>query len=121
MRQDWKWWHAFRQNDDAVAATIACLLYTSGDSLTFGEQSGGQLGDPTATAPGISALPGAAVPPTQENGFWSLLYQQYAGKNPATTGVLPLIVKPGLGAQLVVSTLNAGFAATHLGLSLIHI
>lgn len=86
-----------------------------GDSLTFGEQSSGQLGDPTATAPGISALPGAAVPPTQENGFWALLYQQYTGKNPATTGVLPLIVKPGLGGQLVVSTLNAGFAPTHLG------
>lgn len=86
-----------------------------GDSLTFGEQSSGQLGDPTATAPGISALPGAAVPPTQENGFWALLYQQYTGKSAATTGVLPLIVKPGLGGQLVVSTLNAGFAATHLG------
>ncbi len=86
-----------------------------GDSLTFGEQSGGQLGDPTATAPGISALPGAAVPPTQENGFWSLLYQQYTGKNPAVTGALPLIAKPGLGGQLVVSTLAAGFFATHLG------
>jgi lysophospholipase L1-like esterase len=86
-----------------------------GDSLTFGEQSSGQMGDPTATAPGISALPGAAVPPTQENGFWALLYQQYTGKNAATMGALPLIAKPGLGGQLVVSTLNAGFAATHLG------
>jgi lysophospholipase L1-like esterase len=86
-----------------------------GDSLTFGEQSEGQLGDPTATAPGISALPGAAVPPTQENGFWALLYQQYTGKSAATTGVLPLIAKPGLGSQLVVSTLAAGFFATHLG------
>ncbi len=86
-----------------------------GDSLTFGEQSAGQLGDPTATAPGISALPGAAVPPTQENGFWALVYQQYTGKNPAVTGALPLIAKPGLGGQLVVSTLGAGFFATHLG------
>jgi lysophospholipase L1-like esterase len=86
-----------------------------GDSLTFGEQSEGQMGDPSATAPGISALPGAAVPPTQENGFWALLYQQYTGKSAATTGVLPLIVKPGLGSQLVVSTLNAGFAPTHIG------
>lgn len=86
-----------------------------GDSLTFGEQSEGQLGDPTATAPGISALPGAAVPPTQENGFWALLYQQYTGKSAASTGALPLIIKPGLGSQLVVSTLNAGFAPTHLG------
>lgn len=86
-----------------------------GDSLTFGEQSEGQLGDPTATAPGISALPGAAVPPTQENGFWALIYQQYTGHSAASAGVLPLIVKPGLGSQLVVSTLGAGFFATHLG------
>jgi lysophospholipase L1-like esterase len=86
-----------------------------GDSLTFGEQSAGQLGDPTATAPGISALPGAAVPPTQENGFWALVYQQFTGRTAASAGALPLIAKPGLGGQLVVSTLAAGFFATHLG------
>lgn len=85
-----------------------------GDSLTFGEQSSGQLGDPTATAPGISALPGAAVPPTQENGFWALMYQQYTGKSAASAGTLPLIGAPGLGSQLVVSTLGAGFFPTHL-------
>ncbi|HET7813691.1 MAG TPA: SGNH/GDSL hydrolase family protein [Candidatus Baltobacteraceae bacterium] len=97
-----------------------------GDSLTFGEQSGGNLGVVT-TAPGISALPNALVQPTQTNGFFALMYAQ---KNNITLdptfGVwntdtalgqagspLPLIAAPGLGAEMVVSTQGAGFAATH--------
>ncbi|MBV9278215.1 MAG: hypothetical protein JOZ97_08275, partial [Candidatus Eremiobacteraeota bacterium] len=45
-----------------------------GDSLTAGEQSGGLLGIPT-TSP-ISILPGHLVPPTQENGWWALFFEQ---------------------------------------------
>lgn len=97
-----------------------------GDSLTFGEQSGGNLGVVT-TAPGISALPNALVQPTQTNGFWALMYAQKNGiaLDPAigawntdtalgqAGSPLPLIAAPGLGAEMVVSTLGAGFAATH--------
>lgn len=102
-----------------------------GDSLTFGEQSGGNLGVVT-TAPGISAFPSpqaALVQPTQTNGFWALMYAQMNGiaLDPAigawntdtalgqAGSPLPLIAAPGLGAEMVVSTLNAGFAATHSG------
>lgn len=95
-----------------------------GDSLTFGEQSGGQLGDPTATSP-VSGLPGGAVPVTQENGFWALMYAQLNGitldpahfnvttklGNPATSP-LPLIKAPGLGSQLVVSAVSPPFSAS---------
>lgn len=86
-----------------------------GDSLTFGEQSEGQLGE-LSTSP-VSALPGQIVPPTQENGFWALMYAQLnnitldpAHYNLTTklgngaTSPLPLIHSPGLGSQLVVST-----------------
>jgi lysophospholipase L1-like esterase len=81
-----------------------------GDSLTAGEQSDGLLGDATATS-SVSALPGGAVPVTQENGWWALFYQQATGN--AATGVLPLIKRPGLYAQLVVSAQPPGFAGTH--------
>lgn len=83
-----------------------------GDSLTAGEQSSGVLGAPNATSP-VSALPGNAVPPTQENSFWALFYQQATGKSAASAGVLPLISAPGLGSQLVVSAQAPGFTATH--------
>lgn len=92
-----------------------------GDSLTFGEQSGGQLGDPAATSP-VSALPGGIVPVTQENGFWALMYAQLNGitLDPAHYNVttklgdpanspLPLIHAPGLGSQLVVSAVSPPF------------
>lgn len=82
-----------------------------GDSLTAGEQSGGVLGDPAATSP-VSALPGNAVPVTQQNGFWALFYQQATGKSAADpNGPLPLIHAPGLAAQLVVSAQPPGFTA----------
>ena len=93
-----------------------------GDSLTFGEQSGGMLGDPTATSP-VSGLPGNAVPVTQENGFWALMYAQLNGitldpahynvttkLGDAATSPLPLIKAPGLGSQLVVSAVSPPFA-----------
>jgi lysophospholipase L1-like esterase len=94
-----------------------------GDSLTAGFQSDGILGDPTVTNQ-ISALPGAIVPVTQENGWWALMYAQMHGitLNPATyntttllgspTGPLPLIKGPGLGSQIVPSTVSPPFAAT---------
>ncbi len=97
-----------------------------GDSLTFGEQSDGQLGV-LATSP-ISGLPGGVVPPGQTMGFWALMYAQMNGIaiDPALgvwntdtrlgipgTSPLPLIKAPGLGAQLVVSATNPPFAPTH--------
>lgn len=84
-----------------------------GDSLTAGYQAGGLLGDPTATS-SVSALPGGAVPVTQENSFWALFYQQATGKSAASaSGPLPLIKSPGLGDQLVVSAQPPGFTGTH--------
>ena len=94
-----------------------------GDSLTFGEQSEGMLGDPSATSP-ASGLPGGIVPVTQENGFWALMYAQMNGialdpahynvttkLGDAATSPLPLIHAPGLGAQLVVSSVSPPFSA----------
>jgi lysophospholipase L1-like esterase len=87
-----------------------------GDSLTAGEQSGGLLGATGVTSP-VSGFPNNVVPPGQENGFWSLLYQQATGTpaaamyNPATSP-LPLIAGPGLFAQLVLTS-TGSFAVTH--------
>lgn len=96
-----------------------------GDSLTFGEQSDGMLGDPTATS-AVSGLPGSIVPVTQENGFWALMYAQMnnitldpAHYNVTTklgdpaTSPLPLIHAPGLGSEIVVSAVAPPFAPTH--------
>jgi len=104
-----------------------------GDSLTFGEQAGGQLGVIT-TSP-VSAIssggpPGSPglVQPTQTNGFWALMYAQMNGialdpalgkwntdtaLGAASTSPLPLINAAGLGAQLVVSAVSPPFAPTH--------
>jgi len=97
--------------------TTGVALVGVGDSLTAGYQSSGFLGDPTATAAGISAYPGGAVPPGQVNGFWSLLYQQLTGTSNAamynpTTSVLPLIKAPGMGSQLVLNATTL-LASTH--------
>jgi lysophospholipase L1-like esterase len=99
-------------NGNAILAKIVGV----GDSLTAGEQSGGILGATGVTSP-FSGFPGNIVPPGQENGFWSLLYQQATGTSVAAmydpaTSPLPLIGGPGLGAQLVVTPTGA-FAATH--------
>ncbi|MHB8305174.1 MAG: SGNH/GDSL hydrolase family protein [Vulcanimicrobiaceae bacterium] len=75
-----------------------------GDSLTAGYQSAGIVG--VASSNPLSILPGNLVPPTQENGWWALTYEQATGTsaaamaNPATS-VLPLINAPGLGGQLI--------------------
>ncbi len=79
-----------------------------GDSLTFGEQADGLLGDPAATSP-VSAYPNHAVPPGQENGWWSLFYQSLTNTPPlamynAATSSLPLIKAPGLFTQIVLNT-----------------
>lgn len=79
-----------------------------GDSLTFGEQADGLLGDPTATSP-LSAYPNNAVPPGQENGWWSLFYQSLTGTPVQAmyngpTSPLPLIKAPGLNTQIVLNT-----------------
>lgn len=100
----------------ASGAAILSRIVGVGDSLTAGEQSGGILGATGVISP-FSGFPGGAVPPGQENGFWSLLYQQATGTplvnmyNPATSP-LPLIGGPGLGSQLVITPLGS-FAATH--------
>lgn len=76
-----------------------------GDSLTAGEQSSGLLGTTTPNTVAGSPL-GATVPPTQQNGFWALLWEQMNGVtsaavlNPATSP-LPLIAGPGIGNLLV--------------------
>ncbi|MGH7737770.1 MAG: SGNH/GDSL hydrolase family protein [Candidatus Tyrphobacter sp.] len=90
-----------------VTQTIVGL----GDSLTAGEQSSGVLGsatvplpDPTTLFSPIGAI--GIVPPTQENGFFSVLYSAAKGStwaaqaNP-TSSVLPLIAGPGIGNQIL--------------------
>jgi lysophospholipase L1-like esterase len=100
----------------AASANILSRIVGVGDSLTAGEQSAGLLGATGVVSP-VSGFPGGVVPPGQENGFWSLLYQQATGTplanmyNPATSP-LPLIAGPGLFAQLVI-TAGGSFAATH--------
>lgn len=93
-----------------------------GDSLTFGEQAGGMLGARAANP--VSALANNAVPPTQTNGFWALMYAQMNGitLDPAMGNLdtalgagaspLPLINAPGLGDQLVVSAVSPPFTGT---------
>ena len=89
-----------------------------GDSLTAGYQSNGFNGDPTATSP-LSAYPGGAVPPGQQNGFFALFYEQATGTSAAAmansgTSVLPLVKAPGLGSQLVLNATSL-LAGTHSG------
>jgi lysophospholipase L1-like esterase len=91
-----------------------------GDSLTAGYQSSGFLGqaNPLVTSP-LSAYPGGAVPPGQENGFWADIYVQLTGVPAASmyvpaTSPLPLIAGPGLASQLVINATSL-FASTHSG------
>lgn len=106
----------------ASSLTIAGV----GDSLTFGEQADGEMG--VASTNPLSALPGGVVPPTQENGFFALLWAKANGiaLDPAnwnldtalgspSTSPLPLILAPGLGSQLVASTIKPPFVPTHSG------
>jgi len=93
-----------------------------GDSLTAGTQSNGTMGISYFGNP-VSALPGGLVPATQPNGFFALLQEQIAGGTTASavatistpaTSVLPLILSPGNGGQIVVSASAPGFGPTQL-------
>lgn len=91
----------------AVLTTIVGL----GDSLTAGEQSDGVLGATGVTLPDASTLfsPIEAIgmiPPTQENGWFSLFYSDAKGltwdeQATPSTSVLPLVAGPGLGDQIL--------------------
>ncbi len=92
-------------------AAITSRIVGLGDSLTAGYQAGGFLGQ-FIPAPVPNPNPGAPVPiipPGQESGWWSLLYQQATGSNwlaqanPATSA-LPLIAGPGLDNQLITTS-----------------
>lgn len=98
------------------------MLVGVGDSLTAGEQSDGLLG--VVTTSSVSAYPGGAVYPGQENGWFAIVYDclESTGScnhvpvglgspvgtpalpNPSyANGILPLITAPGLGTQLVLN------------------
>jgi lysophospholipase L1-like esterase len=86
--------------------TILSNIVGVGDSLTAGFQSDGFLGATGLPNPYNSTT----VPPGQENGWWSLLYEQASGKPLDTaiaqmydpsTSPLPLIKGPGLDNQIV--------------------
>ena len=98
-------------NPGTVASAAKLSIAGVGDSLTAGTQSGGTMGaaipGPLGTIPGIGLIapPPVGVPATQENGFFSLLWQQANGvslafmSNPATSP-LPLLKPPGVGGLL---------------------
>ena len=104
-RHDWS--DIAPQSGTAILTTITGV----GDSLTAGEQSNALMGE-NGTNP-LSAFPGGLTPATQENGFFSLLYQQAKGLTPLAmynpaTSPLPLIHAPGLLAQLLPAIPAAG-------------
>jgi lysophospholipase L1-like esterase len=87
-----------------------------GDSLTAGYQSGGFLGALNVPNP---LTPGATIPPGQESGFWSDLYEQATGATPdsmynPSLSPLPLIAGPGLDNQVVTSA-TSGFGTSKTG------
>ena len=97
----------------SAAPNILARIVGVGDSLTAGYQSAGWLGAPNVPNPLLAGTPYAnlPVPFGQENGWWSLLYQQ---SQTALTGLpfspfamasatspLPLVAGPGFGNELV--------------------
>ncbi|MDQ2865883.1 MAG: SGNH/GDSL hydrolase family protein [Candidatus Eremiobacteraeota bacterium] len=89
------------------APALTSRIVGIGDSLTAGYQAGGFLGQFAPPVPNPNpGAPFPIVPPGQESGFWSLLYQQATGQtwisqaNPQGS-VLPLIAGPGLANELV--------------------
>ena len=97
----------------SAAPNVLARIVGVGDSLTAGYQSAGWLGAPNVPNPLLTGTPyaGAPAPFGQENGWWSLLYQQ---SQTALTGLpfsplamagpgspLPLIAGPGIGNELV--------------------
>ncbi len=97
----------------STAPNVLARIVGVGDSLTAGYQSAGWLGATNVPNPLLTGTPyaGAPAPFGQENGWWSLLYQQ---AQTAVTGMpfspfemalptspLPLIAGPGIGNELV--------------------
>ncbi len=97
----------------SAAPNILSRIVGVGDSLTAGYQSAGWLGATNVPNPLLTGTPyaGAPAPFGQENGWWSLLYEQ---AQTAVTGApfspllmagptspLPLIAGPGIGNELV--------------------
>jgi lysophospholipase L1-like esterase len=98
-------------NPGTVAPAQKLSITGVGDSLTAGTQSGGTTGamipGPLGVIPGVGAIapPPIGVPATQENGFFSLLWQQANGVGIATMSdptksPLPLLTPPGVGGLL---------------------
>ena len=95
------------------AASVLSRIVGVGDSLTAGYQSGGWLGATNVPNPLLAGTPfaGAPAPFGQENGWWSLLYQQAQTQLNGTTfpilamagptSPLPLIAGPGIANELV--------------------
>ncbi|MGC8484412.1 MAG: SGNH/GDSL hydrolase family protein [Candidatus Baltobacteraceae bacterium] len=97
----------------SAAPNVLARIVGVGDSLTAGYQSAGWLGATNVPNPLLTGTPyaGAPAPFGQENGWWSLLYQQAqtaltgAPFSPllmaGPTSPLPLIAGPGIGNELV--------------------
>ena len=97
----------------SAAPNLLSRIVGVGDSLTAGYQSAGWLGATTVPNPLLAGTPyaGAPAPFGQENGWWSLLYQQAQTAvtgmpfSPLTmagpTSPLPLIAGPGFGNEIV--------------------
>lgn len=96
-----------------LAASSQIRIVGIGDSLTAGYQSGGLVGTSVPTPATVPQL-GSVFPagPTQENGFWALLWEAANGAVPSVvsnsaTSPLPLIAAPGLGDLLTLT--SSGF------------
>lgn len=94
-------------------AATQIRLVGIGDSLTAGFQSGGLVGASVPT-PALVPQLGNVFPagPTQENGFWALLWEAVNGSGTgvvsnSATSPLPLIAPPGLGNLLALT--SSGF------------
>ena len=97
----------------SAAPALLSRIVGVGDSLTAGYQSAGWLGATNVPNPLLTGTPyaGAPAPFGQENGWWSLLYEQAqtaltgAPFSPLAmagpTSPLPLIAAPGIGNELV--------------------
>jgi len=99
----------------SVAPAQKLTITGVGDSLTAGVQSGGLMGatlpGPLGVLPGVGPIapPPLGVPPTQENGFFALLWEQANGvdittMSDPTKSPLPLMTPPGIGGLLAPTT-----------------
>jgi lysophospholipase L1-like esterase len=92
-----------------IGTQVTNRIVGLGDSLTFGTQSDAELGATTVSLAGypqFTSIGLTSIPPTQENGWFSLFYSDAKSMtwleqaNPATSA-LPLIAGPGLGDQIL--------------------